>query len=192
MVNRSIQCFLRDTYGPDLWQAVAAEAEVDRDGFEAMLRYDDALTGAVLDGAASRLRKSREMLLEDLGTYLVSHPHTQSIRRLLRFGGSTFVEFLYSLDELPDRARLAVPELETPVLELEEHEATRYTLKVRHRVPGFGHVLVGILRALADDYGALALLDHHGRQGETEMVGIELAEASFAEGRRFDLRVSAG
>ncbi len=61
------------------------------------------------------------MLLEDLGTYLVSHPNVQGLRRLLRFGGAGFIDFLHSLDELHDRARLAVPDLDLPQLELRDH-----------------------------------------------------------------------
>jgi len=40
LVNRSVQCFLRDTYGTDLWVAVAAEAGVAPEGFEALMHYD--------------------------------------------------------------------------------------------------------------------------------------------------------
>ena len=191
MMNRAIQCFLQDTYGQAFWARVVDGAGLDFDSFEAMLAYEYTQTDAVLTAAAECLQEPRDMLLEDLGTYLVSHPHTQAIRRLLRFGGATFLEFLYSLDELPDRARLALPELIFPSLELEGHDATRFTLRVSHEVPGFGHVMVGILRALADDYGALVLLDHGGRRAETETVSIELAAAAFSEGRRFELREQA-
>jgi len=191
MMNRAIQCFLLDTYGQPVWDSVVRQAGLGFDSFEAMLPYDYALTDAVLNAAADRLSEPREMLLEDLGTYLVSHDHTQAIRRLLRFGGATFVEFLYSLDELPDRARMALPDLVLPSLELEVHDSARYALRVTHDAPGFGHVMVGILRALADDYGALVLLDHNGRADGTETVSIELAAAAFAEGRRFDLRAQA-
>ena len=38
LVNRSVQCFLRDTYGADLWAAVAAEAGVAPEGFEALMQ----------------------------------------------------------------------------------------------------------------------------------------------------------
>jgi hypothetical protein len=49
--------------------------------------------------------------------------------------------------------------------------------------------MVGLLRAMADDYGALAVLEHLGDEpgcGE-EVVAIHLLESRFAEGRRFDL-----
>lgn len=187
LINRSIQCFLADTYGPRAWATIAAAADLGADGFEALMLYDNAQTEAVLQAAAAHLGKPRDMVLEDLGTYLVSHPNVQALRRLLRFGGETFVEFLQSLDELHDRARLAVPDLSLPTLELRDHSMSAFTLLVRHDHPGFGHVTVGILRAMADDYGALALLDYQGRKDGVETISIELLEMSFAEGRDFAL-----
>ena len=42
LINRAIQCFLRDTYGADLWAQVAEASEIGVEGFEAMLDYPDA------------------------------------------------------------------------------------------------------------------------------------------------------
>lgn len=187
LINRSIECFLRDTYGPAAWAAVAEGAGLGFAGFEPMLTYDDALTDAVLAAAAVRLGRPREAVLEDLGTYLVSHPNLEALRRLLRFGGVTFIDFLHSLEELEGRGRLAVPDLDLPHLELDDQLPDRYQLICRSRHPGFGHVMVGVLRAMADDYGALVMLDHTAALGDVEVIAIELLDQCFAEGRRFDL-----
>ncbi len=192
LINRSLQCFLRDTYGLALWQAVAQEARLGFDSFEAMLRYDPALTEAVLTAAGTLLDRPRETLLEDLGTYLISHPNVEALRRLLRFGGASFVEFVHSLEDLPERGRLALPDLDLPALELAETEAGTFRLSVRGELPGTGHVIVGLLRAMADDYGALALLEFVGVSDGAEIVAIHLLDQSFAAGRRFDLAVSPG
>lgn len=191
LINRSIQCFLRDTYGAQLWQDIAARAGLGPDGFEAMLDYDPALTNAAVKAACEALKKPAEVLLEDLGTYLVSHSDISAPRRLLRFGGPTFEEFLHSLDELHDRARLAVPDLELPQLELRDHAGGAFTLLVRHPCPGFGHAVVGVLRAMADDYGALAMLEWQGRKDGVETIAIDLLVAGFAEGRDFALGAGA-
>ncbi|MCG6904907.1 MAG: heme NO-binding domain-containing protein [Rhodobacter sp.] len=192
LINRSIQCFLRDTYGPEAWNAIMAAADLGFDSFEALLIYDIAQTEAVLLAACEHLGKPRDMLLEDLGTYLVSHPNVQAPRRLLRFGGETFVEFLHSLDELHDRARLAVADLELPLLDLHDHSPNAFTLRATHEYPGFGQVIVGVLRAMADDYGVLALLEFQGRRDGVETISIELLETCFAEGRDFALSAQTG
>lgn len=185
LMNRAIQGFLRDVYGPDLWSGVARTVGLGPDGFEAMLHYDDGLTDAVLQAAAASLGRARETVLEDIGTWLVSSQAGQPLRRLLRFGGVTFTDFLHSLEDLPGRGRLALPDLGLPALDLHEPQPGVYDLTCRG-LPGFGHVLVGVLRGMADDYGALVVLDHADGAGR-ETVRIHLLAADFAEGRRFDL-----
>ncbi|MBV1867393.1 MAG: heme NO-binding domain-containing protein, partial [Marinosulfonomonas sp.] len=96
LINRSVQCFIRDTYGPDSWKTIAGLAGLGFENFESLTSYDDELTGTVLSVAAGHLSKTPESFLEDLGTYLVSHPNLEAIRRLLRFGGDSFLEFLQS------------------------------------------------------------------------------------------------
>jgi len=192
LINRSIQCFVNDNYGAPVWNAVAQEAGVGPDGFEAMLSYDDALTVAVLEAASRHLDKPREALLEDMGTYLVSHGRLEPLRRLLRFGGETFLEFLHSLDDLAGRARLAVPDLDVPELELIEDGPHAFRLICQWHFPGACPVMMGILRAMADDYGALVLLDYDSTAADGATLVIELLDSRFAEGRSFRLAMPVG
>jgi len=188
LINRSLECFLNDTYGTEVWQDVVKAADLGFEKFESMLEYDDALTYAVLEAAAVRLTKSTDTLLMDMGTYLVSSPNVKSLRRLLRFGGETFGEFLHSLDDLQDRARLAVPELDLPKLSLlgcPDSGSFKLVCKGPHK--GFGWVMVGLLQALADDYGALVLLEHQGGGDGFEEISIALIESSYTDGRDFSL-----
>lgn len=188
VINHSLQCFLRDTYGPSTWDAIAREANLGFHEFEAMLTYDDALTGRVIDTAAQLLRRTRESLMEDLGTYLVSNEKLTFLRRLLRFSGGNFAEFVNSLEELPERGRMVLPDLEVPELELTDHGGGQFTLHCRGRLRGTGHVLVGLLRAMADDYGALVLLDPvEGLDSMDEAVAIQIADQAFNEARPFNL-----
>ena len=62
-----------------------------------MLGYDDTLTEQALDAAARYFDKPRLVVLEDIGTYLASHPNVESLRRLLCFGGAHFVKFFTRL-----------------------------------------------------------------------------------------------
>ncbi|WP_299624141.1 heme NO-binding domain-containing protein [uncultured Tateyamaria sp.] len=191
LINRAIQCFVTDSYGSDKWVEATRLADLDFVEFEAMLMYDDEITPRVLDAVSQVLNRPRDDVMEDIGTYLVSHPNVEALRRLLRFGGVTFVEFLHSLDDLPDRARLAVADLNLPRIELHDHGPSRFSLICNSPVAGYGHVMMGILRAMADDYGALALLDYQGRDKRVETISISLIETEFAEGRVFDLGARA-
>ncbi|MBD3765277.1 MAG: heme NO-binding domain-containing protein [Rhodobacterales bacterium] len=194
LINRSIQSFLRDTYGAQLWLRVAQVARLNPDGFEAMLHYDDRVTAHLVAAASQVLSRPQDTILEDLGTYLVSHPNLQALRRLLRFGGVNFRDFLHSLEDLPDRGHLALPDLDLPALTLTETGGDSFVLTCRGPLPGAGHVVVGLLRAMADDYGALVLIEHQGAEAEggAERIAIQLTDARFSPGKRFDLAAVSG
>lgn len=181
---------MTDGFGADRWQAALAVADVDVVNFEAMFDYDDAYLPKVLNGCAISLERDQSTILEDIGTYLVTQQNQASVRRLMRFGGETFVDMLHSLDELPGRTRLAVSGLGLPQISVREHAPLCFTV-VCDGVPlGFGHVLVGLLRAMADDYGALALVEHLGLRGGCEVIEASVIDTSFAEDRGFLLASS--
>ncbi|WP_439140837.1 heme NO-binding domain-containing protein [Planktotalea sp.] len=191
LINKAVEAFVHDTYGADAWRNIACRAELEDPSFEAMMVYDTVITPRVVECATEALGVDRGDFLQNLGTYLVSQPSQQAVRRLLRFGGVDFVDFLYSLDDLHDRARLAVADLFLPKLELREHTLNQFSLTVRSDIDGFGHVLIGLLTAMADDYGALVMVEYGGRQGEVETIAIALLETAFAAGNRFELGARA-
>lgn len=192
LINKAVQSFFCTTYGVDRWVTVTQAAGLEFTDFEAMLVYDEEQSARMLDAASVELGRPLDEVLEDFGTFLVSNPQTEALRRLLRFGGVTYVEFLHSLDDLPDRARLAVSDLHLPALELREHAAGLFSLTCHPGLPGFGSVMVGVLRAMADDYGALAMLERSGGGQGPDVITITLIETAFAKGRSFDLGARAG
>ncbi|MAM62832.1 heme NO-binding domain-containing protein [Maritimibacter sp. UBA3975] len=187
IICRSFESFVRSAYGNQVWGEAAAGLDVPREGFEPMFHYDDDVVTALVAACAATLGKPCEALLEDFGTHLIAGMSSDRVRRLLRYGGIDYEDFLHSLDDLPGRAALAVPDLSLPELELEELDPGQYRLYCRAGIDGAGHVITGLLRALADDYGVLALLDHKGRRDGAEVICIRLLEAAFSKGRRFDL-----
>lgn len=192
LINRALQSFVCNTYGQACWQGATDEAGLGFSEFEAMLNYDDAASLRVLDALCRELGRTPEDLLEDLGTYLVSHPATEALRRLLRFGGVTYVDFLHSLDDLPDRVRLAVSDLVLPPLDLLDRSRGRFTLTCHPGLTGYASVMTGLLRAMADDYGALATLQRDDAPDGGGVIGITVVESAFAAGRSFDLGARAG
>lgn len=183
LMNRAIQCFLRDTYGAETWAAVAGQAAIGAEGFEAMMVYPEEVTESLLAAACRQLGKPRDAILEDIGIWLVS---VERLRRLMRFGGVDYHDFIDTLEELPGRAQLAVPDIGLPVLRVVPHAQGRFTLTCQGP-EGFGHVFAGVLRAMADDYGALALIDHAGTDDSGETIEVELLDARYTQGRAFSL-----
>ena len=187
LVFRSFEGFVRSAYGDGIWKDALRSLDRSIERFEALFEYEDGLLDDLIGASARLLGKPREVLLEDFGTHLVAAPEAQRVRRLLRFGGVDYEDFLQSLEDLPGRAELALPDIGLPDLTLTDLGAGNFRLECGKTIEGGGHVLVGLLRALADDYGALVLLEHMGQNGARELVGIQVLKSDFTRGRDFDL-----
>lgn len=183
LLLRSLQGYLRDTFGQAVWQAVCRRAALTVETFEPMLRYDPGMADRVAHHAAETLGRPVETVWEDMGTYLVTNPGHEGVRRLLRFGGVGFSDFLHSLEEMPGRARLAMPDLDLPEVSLTEIGRDRFELWCRSRIQGIPRVLVGMLTAMADDYGTLCLIE----PGEDGRILVHILDNRHGAARVFDL-----
>lgn len=197
LMLKALQGLITDTHGLHAWHSIIRHARLESTEFESMLSYDDTCADAILTGAALQLNRKRCDILEDVGTYLVSHPRLERLRRLLRFGGVDFTDFLYSIEDLPGRGRLAVTDLDLPHMDLRDCGEGRFTLRISGPVPGLSFVLAGLLRALADDYGVLVLIDDPDPPADAWLLGphretltIRVLDDGFAAGRQFQLGVA--
>jgi Haem-NO-binding len=183
LLLRSLQGYVRDTFGLQVWQAVCRRVAMGTETFEPMLRYDPGTADRVAHGVADVLGRPVEAVWEDMGTHLVMNPRQQGARRLLRFGGASFVDFLFSLEEMPGRARLALPDLSLPEIRVTEPEPNRFEVACPSAMPGVPRVLAGILTAMADDYGTLCLIEPDG----DATIIVRILDSTHSLGRRFDL-----
>lgn len=183
LLLRSLQGYVRDTFGPAVWQAICRRASLTVVTFEPMLRYDEGLADRVAQHAADELGRPVETVWEDMGTYLVTNPGHEGVRRLLRFGGISFADFLYSLDEMPGRARLAMPELDLPDVQLHEMGPDRFRILCKSRLKGMVRVMVGLLTAMADDYGTLCVIEPDC----DDRITVRVLDSAHAAARQFDL-----
>lgn len=183
----SLQGYIRDTFGASAWTAVSRKTPLKSETIEPMLRYDPALADRVAAEAALVLNRPAEAVWEDMGTYLITNPAQPGVRRLLRFGGVGFVDFLQSLEELPGRARLAWPDLTVPDLTLRELGPYRFQLDCRYRVRGAVRVLVGMLTAMADEYGALCVIETEAGGEGIDLIKIQVLDTAHSTARSFDL-----
>lgn len=179
LIRRSIEAFLRDTYGDAFWKNVNESAGFDSHRLGVGQPYTDTRSHALLNGAARRLGKPEPELLEDLGAWLA---RVEPIRRLLRFSGRDFREFLYNLVELPDHAHMVIPELNVPVMEVATDEADGLRVVLPPGRAEWVSAMAGVIRAMADDYGALGLI-----WVEDNAVRVQIMDGSFTEARDFRL-----
>ena len=191
VVNKVIESFVRQRYGDKLWADVLVDLSLPGYEFEAMLTYEDGITYDLIDGLAKRQSKMYQDILEDIGGYLVAEDSQASVRRLLRFGGATFEDFLLSLDDLNDRVALALDILDMPTIAVEPISAEKVHIRVVPKWQGFSDVLMGLLHALADDYGALVFMDRVEDAKPTECIEVILIDHHHSAGTSFDLAATS-
>jgi hypothetical protein len=183
LLLRLLQGYVRDIFGLSVWQAVCRRSQVKTETFEPMLRYDPGTADRVVLSAAKVLGRPVETIWEDMGTHLVMNPRHEGARRLLRFGGASFSDFLLSLEEMPGRARLALPDLRLPEIAVTERDPDWFEIVCPSSTRGFPRVMTGILTAMADDYGTLCLIE----PDEDATITVRILDSTHSEGRRFDL-----
>lgn len=179
LINRSIECFLRDNYGDPAWGRIAASLNIDPAGFEPFRHYPDPLTLQLIAAATEVLHKPEPELLEDVGAWLA---RTEPARRLLRFSGSDFADFVLALEELPGRAHLVLPDIDMPRIAVTVEGVGQFRVTTSHAPPEWRSLLAGVLRAMSDDYGALALIVDEGTA-----ISVDVSDESFFAARDFDI-----
>ena len=97
---------------------------------------------------------------------------------------------ILSLDDLNDRVALALDILEMPLIRVLPLSAEKIHVRVAPKWHGFSDVLVGLLRALADDYGALVFMDRLADTDQTECSEVILIDHHHSAGTSFDLAAS--
>ena len=191
VANKAIEAFACQRYGDKLWADLLIDLSLPGYEFEAMLTYEDGITYDLINRLAKRQSKMHQDVLEDIGGHLVAKDSQASIRRLLRFGGATFEDFLLSLDDLNDRVALALDILEMPMIRVFPMSAEKIHVRVAPKWHEFSDVLVGLLRALADDYGALVFMYRLTDTDQTECIEVILIDHHHTAGTSFDLAASS-
>ena len=187
VVNKAIEEFVITVHGGAVWQEVLRDIGTPGFRFEPMLMYEDEKSYALIRALSKRLSKPQQDILDDIGTYLVTPPNGGALRRLLRFSGNSFDDFLFSLDDLNDRVDLALPDLQLPQIMVIPQTIDRVHVRVSQTWSGFAYVLQGLLRAMADDYGTLVFLDVRRDITDSASIEVILIENNFSAGIDFDM-----
>lgn len=183
-IIRGIELFLRSRHGDAVWASVCAATGLDRRGTQIMRYYPTDLVQRMVQAAGTVLGMDREELLEDIGGWV---PRLESMRHIMRFSGSSFEDFVLSLDDLHDRARVVLPGLELPKIATQMLGPQQYRLSIVSEAREWYPVLAGLLRGMADDYGVLAMVERNGT-----CLDVQIADESFATGSKFSLTQRVG
>ncbi len=172
LINYGLQNFATRVFGHALWLDVCSAARLPSEEFETMLIYEDWMTDAVIREIAEKTNNTRESMLEDFGTFLVSEHSSPMVLRLLQLGGARFEEFLEALPNVYEHLKIAIPELEMPLMHLEENGEGDYGVHFISPRDGYGEVCLGLLRAMADQYGVLVTVSLKKERQENEVLNM--------------------
>ncbi len=186
MVHKGIGVFATDYFGSDAWDGLRRELGIDIDPASAT-QLNDLVATQILFNLADRSGRSKRDVMEDYGTFLMTSDVTSGIRRLMRFGGSDFLEYIDSLEDLPGRVRLAIDDFILPPLTVIQSSESTYKVWVETKLGAFTFVLIGMFRAMADDYGVLSEIKHEERRDTGDMISIKIFDVGFDAGRDFSL-----
>lgn len=179
LVRRSCEVFLRDTYGDVLWRDVAETVGLDSSGFSSVLALEESPSIMMIREASRMLGKPENDLLEDWGSWLAQ---LEPVRRLLRFSGRNFREFLQNLVELPDHAHMVIPDLGLPEMTVLSDGPENLRVILPRKQSEWSSAMAGIIRAMADDYGVLGLI-----WVEENEIHVMISDGAFSAARDFRL-----
>lgn len=133
----------------------------------------------MLDWAAHQTGKPVEEMFEDFGAWLARQ---ESTRRLLRFSGRNFAEFVVRLEELPGRAHMVSENFAMPPISVRSGGMEMLQVTLPAGATRWTALLAGMVRVMADDYGALGLISVEGH-----VISVQISDEEFADGRDFSL-----
>lgn len=184
LMNRAIEGFVTHAYGTGCWHTVAEEIGLTEGGFQPFRPYPGAVTRELTAAVAQILDKPEDEVIEDVGAWLA---RVEWVRRLLRFSGSDFSDFVMSLEELPGRLRMVLADLVMPEIAVTVHGPQAFHITLAGDDWLWRALLAGMLRVMSDDYGALALIADEGQS-----ILVDVSDAQFGDGRGFDIAAHAG
>ncbi|MDO5656882.1 MAG: heme NO-binding domain-containing protein [Paracoccus sp. (in: a-proteobacteria)] len=174
-----IEMFIRDRRGDSAWADVAQSGGFERHGFDAFRHYPPDTLARLIGAGSARLGLEPSEFLDDLGQWLTM---IEQVRRILRFSGSCYADFILALEYLHLRGEMTLPGLDLPQIRAARRGAGGFRLEIGDGPPEWAAVICGITRAMADDFGALACVSAEGR-----LIEIEISDDAFSPGRDFSL-----
>lgn len=160
LVNVGIRELVVRSYGVETWKRVLDKSGVGEGAFVAMRSYDDATTYALVGAASEVLGVPAEQILETFGEHWILFTAKGGYGSLLDVCGRDFPEFLQALDAMHGRIMVSFPDLQPPIIQVQERGDGRMRVVYRSPRPGLAPMVVGLLRGLGKRFEVEVEVDH--------------------------------
>ncbi|GFR47155.1 hypothetical protein Agub_g8846, partial [Astrephomene gubernaculifera] len=185
-VNSSVESFIRDKFGDDVWNDVVKAAGVGERGWVSSCPYPDSETYKLVTTASSLLGVTPAQALEAFGNYFVEYVCKQGYDKLLQSLGSNIAEFLQSLNNLHLHLTMSFPSMSAPAFKCTAVGPESLELHYYSNRPALGPIVVGVLQGLAERYwdvggGRLGVQLLRGRDDGSEDHEVFLVTYPYQE-----------
>ncbi|CAL8079610.1 unnamed protein product [Calicophoron daubneyi] len=151
----SIQYFVEENYGPDIWIAALQKCGVHKLSYETRKTYPETVIEEVITILCELTGESSEELRYQSGLFFADFAISSGYERLLRVQGSDFIQFLRSLNDLHEHLRFSYLKIKPPSFVVAEETPERIILLYMSKRTGFAHYVRGQLVALASRFFGL-------------------------------------
>ncbi|TKS68251.1 Guanylate cyclase soluble subunit beta-1 [Collichthys lucidus] len=163
-VNHALELLVLRNYGPDVWEDIKREAQLDIEGqFLVRIIYEDAKTYDLVAAASKVLKIDAGDILQLFGKMFFEFCQESGYDTILRVLGSNVREFLQNLDALHDHLGTIYPGMRAPSFRCTDAEkGNNLILHYYSEREGLQDIVIGIIKTVAQQI--------HGTEIEMKMI----------------------
>lgn len=156
MLLESIQHYLKEIYGEEVWNKIRALAGVENRVFVTHHRYSDELFHKIADSAAEVVGKQNEWKKKDFmkffGNCFVKFFSNYGYDRIVRVTGRSLGAFLNSIDNIHEQMRFGYPKMESPSFYCEDETSSGLSLHYLSKRKGFKYYVIGQIEQVVREF----------------------------------------
>ncbi|XP_049577132.1 guanylate cyclase soluble subunit beta-1 [Syngnathus scovelli] len=163
-VNHALELLVLRNYGPEVWEDIKREAQLDIEGqFLVRIIYDDTKTYDLVAAASKVLKIDAGDILQMFGKMFFEFCQESGYDTILRVLGSNVREFLQNLDALHDHLGTIYPGMRAPSFRCTDAEkGNNLILHYYSEREGLQDIVIGIIKTVAQQI--------HGTEIEMKMI----------------------
>ncbi|XP_042909419.2 soluble guanylate cyclase 89Da [Parasteatoda tepidariorum] len=157
MLLESIQHFVQEEYGEDVWSKVLEESGFRNAVFTTHQVYPDRLIPCLAQACSKHSLQTNDDFLCFFGRCFVRFFTHYGYDTLIRASGRYFRDFLNGIDNLHHQIRFSYPKMQSPSFYVEREDVGGARLHYRSKRCGFGYYVIGQLIQIAQEFYGLEL-----------------------------------
>ncbi|GCB71953.1 hypothetical protein scyTo_0008982, partial [Scyliorhinus torazame] len=150
-VNHALELLILRNYGPQVWEDIKKEAQLDVEGqFLVRIIYDDSKTYDLISAASKVLKINAGEILQMFGKMFFEFCQESGYDTILRVLGSNVREFLQNLDALHDHLATIYPGMRAPSFRCTDADKGKgLLLHYYSEREGLQDIVIGIIKTVS-------------------------------------------